>query len=62
MTDNLRTHYDRVREELESRYAELSESASRDYLDKMISGLGNWVRAADEGLLVWGVRRFRKPD
>ncbi len=61
MTEDLRTHYARVREELQSRYSELSEDASKDYLDKMLVGLENWVKAADSGHLAWGIQRFRKP-
>ncbi|NJM35384.1 MAG: methyltransferase domain-containing protein [Rhodomicrobium sp.] len=62
MTGNLRTHYDRVRQELLARYDELIESgASKSYLDKMLIGLENWVKAADNGYLAWGIQRFRKP-
>nr|WP_245906699.1 class I SAM-dependent methyltransferase [Mycolicibacterium palauense] len=61
LVHNLRTHYDRVREELESRRAELADKSSADYLDKMVVGLRNWVQAADNGYLAWGIQRFRKP-
>ena len=61
LTGNLRIHYDRVREELENRYAELSQAASRAYLDNMLVGLKRWVDAADRGQLAWGIQRFRKP-
>jgi sarcosine/dimethylglycine N-methyltransferase len=62
MTGQLRTHYDRVREELLANYDKLRESgASAEYLDKMIVGLENWVSAADAGRLAWGVQHFRKP-
>ncbi len=61
LTSHLRTHYDRVREELAQRYDELRESASAEYLDKMLQGLMNWVEAADNGYLAWGIQRFRKP-
>ncbi|MEO1090195.1 MAG: methyltransferase domain-containing protein [Pseudomonadota bacterium] len=61
LTANLRTHYDRVREELQANYDGLVETVSKDYLDRMIIGLGHWVRAADDGLLAWGILRFRKP-
>lgn len=61
LTHNLRTHYARVREELENRYAELRGMASGDYLDNMLVGLQRWVDAADRGELAWGVQRFRKP-
>ena len=62
LVHNLRTHYNRVREELESRYEEIAEKSSKAYLDKMIVGLKNWVEAADKGYLAWGIQRFRKPE
>ncbi len=58
---NLRTHYDRVRQELESRRAKLEQRSSREYLDNMLVGLNNWVEAADNGYLAWGIQHFRKP-
>jgi glycine/sarcosine/dimethylglycine N-methyltransferase len=61
LVHNLRTHYDRVREELESRYDELASASSKAYLDRMLVGLKNWVDAADSGYLAWGIQRFRKP-
>lgn len=62
MTDHLRTHYDRVREDLVANYDTLRESgASAEYLDKMIVGLENWVKAADAGHLAWGIHLLRKP-
>lgn len=62
MTNQLRTHYDRVREDLVANYDKLRETgASTAYLDKMIVGLENWVKAADAGQLAWGIQLFRKP-
>ncbi len=62
MTNQLRTHYDRVREDLVENYDKLRENgASAEYLDKMIVGLENWVKAADAGHLAWGIQLMRKP-
>lgn len=61
LTGNLRTHYARIREELEKNYGQLLENASKAYLDKMLAGLQSWVDAADKGHLAWGIMRFRKP-
>jgi sarcosine/dimethylglycine N-methyltransferase len=61
LTGNLRTHYARIREELEKNYDALRENASKAYLDKMMAGLQSWVDAADKGHLAWGIIRFRKP-
>lgn len=59
---HLRTHYDRVREDLIANYDKLIENgASNAYLDKMIVGLENWVKAADAGHLAWGIQLMRKP-
>jgi len=59
---DLRTHYARVREELLANYDRLRDNgASADYLDKMSIGLQNWVKAADDGHLAFGIQHFRKP-
>jgi sarcosine/dimethylglycine N-methyltransferase len=62
LVHNLRTHYDRVREELEARRDELENKSSKEYLDNMLRGLKDWVDAADNGYLAWGIQRFRKPS
>lgn len=62
LTHQLRTHYASIRDNLRSRYQELSAHISTAYLDRMIAGLGNWVDAADRGYLAWGIFHFRKPD
>lgn len=62
LTEQLRNHYSRVREELIANYDKVNEMASSDYLDRMIVGLENWVRSADDGHLAWGIQRFRKPS
>ena len=62
MTNQLRTHYARVREELLAHHEDLRNAgASLEYLDKMAIGLENWVKAADAGHLAWGIQLFRKP-
>ena len=59
---DLRSHYDRVREELLANYNRLRDAGcSTEYLDKMAVGLENWVKAADAGHLAWGIQHFRKP-
>jgi glycine/sarcosine/dimethylglycine N-methyltransferase len=62
LVHNLRSHYDFVRHELESRRGLLEQHASSEYLDNMLVGLNNWVEAADNGYLAWGIQRFRKPN
>ncbi|HEX2255312.1 MAG TPA: SAM-dependent methyltransferase, partial [Afifellaceae bacterium] len=61
LTPNLRRHYARVAEDLRARYAALTERCSREYLDRMLVGLDNWVTAADSGWMAWGILHFRKP-
>jgi len=61
LVHNLRAHYDHVRKELEANYDHVAERSSKEYLDKMLEGLANWVSAADKGYLAWGIQRFRKP-
>lgn len=61
LTAQLRTHYARVAEELRHNYDKLLEDISKDYMDRMLVGLDNWVKAADAGHLAWGIQHFRKP-
>lgn len=61
LTQQLRNHYNRVREVLEGDYDRMCELSSKDYVDRMIQGLGHWVAAADKGYLAWGIQQFRKP-
>jgi len=61
LTPQLRTHYASVREELESRRGELEDVVSPAYVERMLTGLGHWVDAADAGYLAWGILAFRKP-
>ena len=47
MTDQLGRHYSRVREELSGRYDEMIRLASKEYVDRMLSGLKAWVDAPE---------------
>jgi sarcosine/dimethylglycine N-methyltransferase len=59
MMEQLVTHYTRVREELVGRRAELLESVSSEFLDRMVRGLGHWIDAGRRGYLAWGILHFR---
>jgi sarcosine/dimethylglycine N-methyltransferase len=61
MTEQLVRHYTRVREELLSRRAELRDTVSDDYIDRMVQGLGHWIAAGERGYLKWGILHFRTP-
>ena len=60
LTQHLVRHYTRVREELVSHDAMLSETCSRDYLDRMAEGLSHWIEAGTAGHLAWGIQVFKK--
>jgi len=60
MPKQLRNHYAAVKAELQARYDEIVAIASKDYVDRMLVGLQNWVNAADQGYLNWGILHFRK--
>ena len=60
MVQHLRSHYARVGDELSRRRRDLTGDISEDYLDRMIAGLDNWVKAADNGYLNWGILHFRR--
>ncbi|MGJ3233086.1 MAG: methyltransferase domain-containing protein [Oceanicaulis sp.] len=60
LTGQLRTHYARVREELEQRREALRDQISPGYAERMLNGLQHWVNGADAGQLAWGVMHFRK--
>ena len=60
MPNQLRNHYAAVRAQLQARYGEIVRIASKDYVDRMLVGLQNWVDAADKGYLNWCILHFRK--
>lgn len=57
LTENLATHYSRVREELLRRYEQQKQSLSisKEYVERMVQGLGHWVEAGQKGYLRWGI-------
>ena len=60
MTDQLRTHYWRVGQELKDRYDEAVALSGQGYVDNMINGLQHWVDGADRGYLAWGIMDLRR--
>lgn len=60
LTAHLPRHYARVRAELQERHEEMIAASTRDYVDRMIDGLGHWVDAGEAGHLAWGILHFRK--
>jgi sarcosine/dimethylglycine N-methyltransferase len=59
LSSHLPRHYGRVREELQSRYDELTTVISKSYIDRMLTGLGHWVDKGEAGYLRWGIIHFR---
>ena len=61
-TPQLPRHYGRVLEETERREQELVEKdlVSQAYIDRMKTGLKNWVNGGNDGYLTWGIFRFQK--
>ncbi len=59
-TEQLANHYQRVHDETVARDAELSGVVSRDYIERMKTGLQHWVAGGRNGHLVWGIFVFKK--
>ena len=53
-------HYGRVRAELTRMAPELEGKVSEAYIERMKTGLGNWVNGGNNGHLAWGIFLFRK--
>lgn len=62
LSSQLGKHYARIAEILEERYDDMRDYSSTEYLDRMLVGLGNWVKASDQGYLKWGIMHFVKTD
>jgi sarcosine/dimethylglycine N-methyltransferase len=60
-TEQLRRHYSRVLEETTAREAEITDSISPEYIERMKAGLGHWIEGGRRGHLAWGIFHFRKP-
>lgn len=62
LSEQLPKHYSRVRAELSARYDEVTQVSSKAYVDRMLEGLGAWIRAGESGHLKWGILLFRAPS
>jgi len=61
-TEHLVTHYSRVLRETQERQAELLESISAEYLERMQRGLQHWITGGQRGHLAWGLFHFVKQE
>lgn len=53
--EQLTRHYQRVLDETERRFEELTQHVSADYLSRMKIGLHHWVEGGKRGYLTWGI-------
>lgn len=60
LSNHLTTHYDRVHQETKKNYDEVVSMCGKDYIDRMLKGLGHWVTAGKNGHLTWGIMQFTK--
>lgn len=54
-TRHMVRHYQRVLEETDRRDGELEGKVSREYRERMKTGLEHWVRGGEAGNLAWGI-------
>ena len=59
-SNQLVNHYSHVLDEIKNRYEEMQSYVSREYLDKMCAGLSHWIDAGKNGLLTWGIMKYKK--
>ncbi|MBE7440351.1 MAG: methyltransferase domain-containing protein [Spirochaetales bacterium] len=62
LSDHLSWHYSCVLKELIRKKADLAGSVSREYLERMESGLGLWVEAGKSQYLQWGIFLFQREN
>ncbi|MFW6066810.1 MAG: SAM-dependent methyltransferase [Myxococcota bacterium] len=60
LTEHLVRHYSSVRKMLQDRYDEMVGLSTKQYVDRMIQGLGHWIDGGAKGYLAWGILHFRK--
>jgi sarcosine/dimethylglycine N-methyltransferase len=62
MTEQVARHYGRVATALKRHYDDgHGGRIGRAYMDRMLVGLDNWVKAGNAGHLAWGILVFGKP-
>ncbi|MGQ3685672.1 MAG: SAM-dependent methyltransferase [Candidatus Loosdrechtia sp.] len=61
LSSQLPVHYNRILEEITNRETEIIRHCSPEYLHRMKTGLGHWIRNGRKGYLKWGIFLFQKP-
>jgi ubiquinone/menaquinone biosynthesis C-methylase UbiE len=62
MPEQLVHHYARILEEVKKNYENIVEKSGREYIEKMMAGLGHWIEAGKNAYLNWGIFLFKKPE
>ncbi|WP_347274219.1 methyltransferase domain-containing protein [Candidatus Kuenenia sp.] len=62
LSSHLPIHYGRVLEEITGREKEIVRQCTPEYIERMKTGLGHWIRNGEKGYLKWGIFLFQKPD
>ncbi len=61
MPSQLVNHYSRVLEEIRLKHDDIVARSGREYIEKMMAGLGHWIEAGKKSHLNWGILLFEKP-
>jgi sarcosine/dimethylglycine N-methyltransferase len=61
MSSQLPIHYGRVLEEITGRETEIVRQCDSEYIERMKTGLGHWIKNGKKGYLKWGIFLFQKP-
>lgn len=61
LTPNFRRHYHEIGQSLVAAREELiAQGGSASFLDRMLTGVRDWIASADAGHIVWGIERYIK--
>ena len=59
-SENLAIHYSRILEETKDKIDRLEKFCSKEFLERTISGLEQWIDASEQHRLTWGILKFTK--
>lgn len=61
LSSQLPIHYGCVLEEITGRETEIVRQCTAEYIGRMKTGLGHWIKNGRKGYLKWGIFLFQKP-